>query len=63
MHLGRGARHAGDGASPEQEEEEVGRLPVHGWVSRASGDRGGAAAGVAGPSVLCSGLSAVVGVG
>lgn len=24
--------------SPEQEEEEVGRLPVHGWVSQASGD-------------------------
>lgn len=38
MHLGRGAGHTGDGTSPEQEEEEVGRLPVHGWVSQASGD-------------------------
>lgn len=30
MHLRRGARHAGDGASSEQEEEEIRRLPVHG---------------------------------
>ena len=35
VHLGRGAGHKGDGASPEQEEEEVRRLPVHGWVNQA----------------------------
>lgn len=40
MHLGRGARHAGDGASSEQEEEEIRRLPVHGWVSQASENLG-----------------------
>lgn len=38
VHLGCGAGHAGDGAGPEQEEEEVGRLPVYGWVNQASGE-------------------------
>lgn len=52
MHLRRGAGHAGDGTRPEQEEEEVRRLPVHGWVSQASRDFGGGAAGV--PHALCA---------
>ena len=45
MHLRRGAGHTGDGGSPEQEEEEVRRLPIDGWVSQASGHVEGAAAG------------------
>lgn len=45
MHLRCGARHPGHGTSPEQEEEEIRRLPVHGWVSQASGDSGAVGAG------------------
>lgn len=63
MCLRRGAGHAGVGASPEQEEEEVGRLPVHGWVSLASGDLGGGRVEVIMPPKLCPGPSMVVVLG